>query len=355
MKACISRRTVIGTLPALIAQAATAPSTKKAKALPKVGEFTRLTDPATENILVRLTALSSVAELPHPSNRFIAARDRALVFSSNRTGAFAPFHLDLHSGVLQQLATTPKLDVRSLSLDHAERSLFLLDSGQVKEVSLSSKRDRVLADGVRQFVVGRTAENMFVLRGDSIERVDGQKIADGADSLLLTDADGRRCIFTRPSGSAGRELWFVDSETRRPALIANEQFSFPFWSPDEQAILFLQGEIHKAQITQVTLPSMQHDVLSRVGPIACFAPNANASVFAAALGSKAQPFVMLMLRSPRTETTLCEHHASDAAAVTPVFSPDSHRVYFQSNREGQNAIYSIDVSTLIEPTSAEAG
>jgi oligogalacturonide lyase len=48
--------------------------------------------------------------------------------------------------------------------------------------------------------------------------------------------------------------------------------------------------------------------------------------------------------------TLCEHHAKDATTVCPVFAPDSRRVYFQSDREGKAAIYSVNVESLVEPT-----
>ena len=47
--------------------------------------------------------------------------------------------------------------------------------------------------------------------------------------------------------------------------------------------------------------------------------------------------------------TLCQHHASRPASVSPVFSPDARRVYFQSDEEGKEAIYSVNVELLVEP------
>jgi oligogalacturonide lyase len=47
---------------------------------------------------------------------------------------------------------------------------------------------------------------------------------------------------------------------------------------------------------------------------------------------------------------LCEHRASDAAQVRPVFSPDSQRVFYQSDRDGKPAIYMVDVQRLVERT-----
>jgi oligogalacturonide lyase len=75
-------------------------------------------------------------------------------------------------------------------------------------------------------------------------------------------------------------------------------------------------------------------------------------VFVGSSRSKAQPNVVLLLRSAKREMTICEHHASDAASVGPVFAPDSRRVYFESDREGKPALYSVNVELLVEPTQS---
>jgi oligogalacturonide lyase len=86
-----------------------------------------------------------------------------------------------------------------------------------------------------------------------------------------------------------------------------------------------------------------------------FAPNADASVFVGASRSKAQPTVILLLRSTKREMTLCEHHDTHPKSVAPTFSPDSRRVYFQSDHEGKPALYSVNVELLVEPTAPTAG
>jgi oligogalacturonide lyase len=70
--------------------------------------------------------------------------------------------------------------------------------------------------------------------------------------------------------------------------------------------------------------------------------------------SKAQPTIIILLRSLQRELTLCEHRASHPAAVAPVFSPDSRRVYFESDHQGKTALYSVNVEQLVEPTNATA-
>jgi len=52
----------------------------------------------------------------------------------------------------------------------------------------------------------------------------------------------------------------------------------------------------------------------------------------------------------RRELTLCEHHASDPAMVSPVFSPDSQSIFFASDRHGKSAIYRVHVEKFVEET-----
>jgi oligogalacturonide lyase len=59
-----------------------------------------------------------------------------------------------------------------------------------------------------------------------------------------------------------------------------------------------------------------------------------------------------LLRAGASERTMCEHKADNAEAVAPLFSPDSQRIYFQSDRHGKAAIYSMHVERLVEKTEA---
>jgi oligogalacturonide lyase len=63
--------------------------------------------------------------------------------------------------------------------------------------------------------------------------------------------------------------------------------------------------------------------------------------------------VLILLRLTRRELTLCEHKASQPALCAPQFSPDSQRIYFQSDRDGKPALYCIHVERLVEKTDAE--
>ena len=63
--------------------------------------------------------------------------------------------------------------------------------------------------------------------------------------------------------------------------------------------------------------------------------------------------LLWLLRVTRREMTFSEHKASNPALVAPRFSPDSQRVYFQTDRHGKPAIYSMHVEKLVEKTESE--
>ena len=86
-----------------------------------------------------------------------------------------------------------------------------------------------------------------------------------------------------------------------------------------------------------------------------FNRNGDSSVMVGASGSKASPYVLLLVRSVKRELTLCEHRASDPRQVTTLFSPNSQRIFFQSDRDGKMAIYTMPVDRLVEETETEAG
>lgn len=328
---------------------------KRRPQLPRVGEFVRYIDPITENTLVRLTSLNSSSWLPAPQNCFVSTRDRFLVFSSDRTGSFCPHSLDLRTGAVRQLAETSALDGLSLALDRPERALFLLDGGKLKRVEISNRRVTTLTEGVKAFS-GRSEPTLLVIRGDALQTLAGDTVASGISGPCLQSPDGAFCLVQNPAGSEC-ELWVVPLRPRAaPRSLASGNLRFPFWSPDSRSVLFLrdvpQNGVELAEIHRVWLDGTAEERVAPTSQFASFAPNGDATVFVGASRSKAQPTVNLLLRSARREMILCEHHASKASAVRPVFAPDSRRVYFQSDREGKPALYSINVELLVEPTAA---
>ncbi len=341
-------------------------SSKKSRALPAVGEFVRFIDPTTESMVVRLTNPASASYLPAAGNRFVSVRERLLVFSSDRTGRPAPFAVDLRTGVLRQLAVTADLHPRSLCLDAQGRSAYLIDGTDLKRVPIGSKKVEVLSRGVSAFSLGNTPSEVMVVKEGRLEQLNSQAgaLANGVAPWCALRPDGTGCAFVRIGPDTGgaadageQEFWYVPlagAPPVEPKLLAQGRISNPLWSPDGGPLLFLrQVPVNNTFVSEIHAVDPDTGLERRIAAtsqFAAFAPNGDASVFVGASRSKAQPTIILLLRSPQRELTLCEHRATHPVSVDPAFSPDSRRVYFQSDREGKSALYSVNTEALVEPT-----
>ena len=357
----MTRRAMLALLPASLAAQTRGRSIKpRARPLPSVGEFVRFADPATETLVVRLTNTSSASLLPAPSNRFVSVKERFLIFSSDRTGKFAPFKVDLRSGLLRQIAETSNLSPSSLSLAPHERSLYFIDGSELKEADLARPKVETLADNVASFSAGPAGSGVFAVRGGKLQHVNGRDITtlaeDVSDECLARPGAQAGCLFVRHQADGMREFWCAslpNAAASHPVLLASGRISDPYWTPQGQSIIFLRdvsrGDTLFSEIHEVAASGGAENLVTPTSQFAAFSPNGDSSVFVGASRSKAQPDVMLLLRSGHSEMTLCEHHSSQPAQVCPVFSPDAKRVYFQSDRQGKSAIYSVNVELLVEP------
>lgn len=262
--------------------------------------------------------------------------------------------MDLHTGVVRQLAETTALDPLSLSLDQSERFLRFLDGGTLKQLHIGSHRLTTIAEAVAAYT-GRTTADLLLLRENRLQRPGGETLASDVEGPCLLSPDGTSCLFRQMSGQECEYAVLSLRSKSASKRLASGRVRSPFWSPDSQSVLLLRDTDHNgitlSEVHRVSDPATAEEAVSTTGQFASFAPNGDASVFVSASRSKAQPTVDLLLRSPKRELTLCEHRASHPDSVTPVFSPDSRRVYFQSDREGKPAIYSINVEKLVEPTA----
>ncbi len=335
-------------------------SKKSARSLPQAGEFTRLVDPLTENIVVRLTYPNFDSFFPSSLNRFISAKERFLVYSSNRNGRLAPFQVDLHTGRSRQLAATGKLVHSSLCLDEREKLLYFLDGTTLKEVALSNARQRTIAENVSRFALEPNSSQIIVLRHGCLEHLTGNRtIAENVnEQAIAVHPSGAGCFFGRTASDASeRNFWyasFAAGEKTKPRLLAQGNIWNPVWSPDGRSFLFLravdQHSVATSEIREVSLETGVEQRVVRTNQFAAFAPNADGSVFVGASRSRAQPSIDILLRSVGRGLTLCEHRATDSMNASPVFSPDSRRIYFGGDREGKPTLYAVNVERIIEPT-----
>jgi len=329
------------------------------------GEIVRFADPVTETVVARLTNPRTNSRLPAIQNRFVSARNHFLLFSSDRTGRMAPYHLDLRNGILRQLADPEQLDPLSLCMDSRERFVYFLDGQTLHEAALTNLKSRTVAEGVNQFALGASTNEILMLKADRLELMTaGRTIPVGEDAIGASVRPGRNgCAYWRSDASRGTQFWYAPfpPPEAKPKLLASGPVINPIWAVRGDSLFYLRqitippgdpgaNPVITADIHEVVPESGADQRVAATSQYAAFTPNANASVFVGASHSKAQPTILLLLRTTGREFTLCEHKSSNAAAVSPVFSPNSQRVYFQSDREGKWTIYSVNVEKLIEPT-----
>ena len=309
------------------------------------GEFTRYSDQVTEMEVTRLTSLSAASFLPASQNRSVSAKSHFLVFSSDRTGKLCPFRVDLRSGQVTQLTVPTQLDPTSPSLDANAKVLSFLDGKALRQVTIARGRNQVIEEPVSAFSLGSTPSELALIRDNRLFRLGVDRpFASEVSPWCLWRPGGSGCLFLR-----GQQLWYAPFQAGAKLLcLANEPVSSVHWSTDGRTVFYLRDAVLFE--TSPDLPGERR--LTATSQFVTFAPNADSSVFVGASRSKAQPTINLLLRSPLREFTLCEHRASNPERCVPIFSPDSRRVYFNSDFEGKPAIYSVNVEALIEQTNS---
>lgn len=358
MKAmALSRRSLL--VSSLLGPLGMRAQTQRGQVLP--AERVRFADSATENEVVRLTNPEFVSLLPPPQQRSVSSRGGFLIYASDRGGSLQAMRMDVRNGESRVLTEAAKLDPESLQLTADEKHVAYADGEAVRITPLGAGRDREVAR-----LTGERAPGLSIsedlLHAAWMER-------QGESSRLLLASSGRPspvALAEIPGGgeqplirpkrasvlyrSAGG-LWLVnfDGGQNRRLKTAEGPVGLAEWSPDGRTVLYMQGN----QLREHTPDSNTDALVANTSQFASFHRNSDASVFVGASRSKAGPFVLLLLRVTRRELALCEHKCSVPEKAHPLFSPSSQRIFFQSDRQGKMAIYTMAVDRLVEKTETE--
>ena len=334
-------------------------------------EWRRYADPTTEVDVYRLTDPAHRALLPAYYNRAIARSSGWLVFSSDVGGALQAYRMDLKNGETRQLTDAEDLDAATLTLTPDNRDLCFFAGRSLRLLSLATLREREIyriAEGWERgpgLSVGADGTHAtFVETREGGSRLRMAPLAAGAVRTVIEAPAGMSHPLHRPGRAQlfyrrGGGLWMtnLDGRENHQLKLAPGGVACANWSHDGRAILYLNlpEDTHQLHAIREFSPDTATDKLvSKTSQFSSFAANRDTSVFVGASANKASPTVLLLLRITQREMTLCEHKAADPAAVAPTFSPDSQRIYFQSDRDGNPAIYSVHVDRLVEKTDVEA-
>lgn len=333
----------------------------------------RFPDPVTEFEVYRLTDPAYTAHLPAFYNRAISRRNNFLLCSSDRTGSPQAFRLDLKTGECRQLTDAEALDGSSLTLMPDEHSFCCFDGASLRQINLANLREREIyqvPSGWQRTAGAYVSEDgqhaVFAeSRGGSarlqLVRIPGKTSA----STVVETASAITHPTTRPKRTQilyrqpDQSLWLVnfDGKQQRRLKLAGGVVGPARWSPDGKTVLYLNFPEDPTQLNTVRehTPDENLDkVIAKTSQFVHFGCNADTSVFVGSSRNKAAPYILILLRVTRRELTLCEHRASDPALAAPVFSPDSRRVFFVSDKQGKPAIYRVMVEKFVEPTESES-
>lgn len=330
----------------------------------------RYSDPATEFEVVLLTDPAFESLLPAPPAVAVDKRSRYLLYASQREQGWQPWWMDLSTGIARPLGQFEEFVPRTLTLDGAHREALFADGRVLRAVPPTGGRARELAvvtegatcqgplaptsDGTAVFYVEQSA-GRHLLRLLRLPKGIPATVHEQDQAILDPAPNPKRAMLLWRSEDGG--LWvasFQGAGRRRIATPAGQVLE-AHWSPDGQSILYLLAPEDRRQLNAIReqrLDTREDQLVALTSQFARFARNANGTVFLGASRSAASPAVLVLLRLTRREFTLCEHKASDPAMVNPIFTPNSQRVLFQSDRHGKPAIYMMNVEKLIEKTDS---
>jgi oligogalacturonide lyase len=250
-----------------------------------------------------------------------------------------------------------------------ERGIFCRDGNSFQLVSLGGLKEReiyripegfetgegasVADDGVYAVVVERRRD-LYRLRLIGVARGSASTIVEADEPISHPIPRPRRAgILYRRGGT----LWLVnyDGQQNRRLRTTGGRVAAATWSPDGRSVLYLavQEEAKRLNAIREHVPDTNADAeVSLTSQFVDFDRNADASVFVGASGTRAQPHILLLIRVVKRELTLCEHKASDPRTVRAHFSPNSQRVFFQTDRHGKPSLYCMAVDRLVEATES---
>ena len=329
-------------------------------------ERVRYLDPSTEFEVFRVTDPKHSSFLPPATNRIFPKRGGYLLYASDRGGSLQAYTIDLKKWDSRQVTEASSLDPASLTLSPDDHSVLFADAEAVQMVPANggpAKQIYGFTNRPARVSLSVTADGPSVLicEGNKLmmaplsQRAAARKIAENPEGVDMPLARPFRASALYRSGGS---LWLAPFDGSRQSRLKTStggSLGPALWSPDGRLVfyLFFPGDGRANTLRQHDPDTGEDKLVASTSQYVAFSANRDASVFVGASRSKAGPYVLLLLRLSRRELALCEHKAAEPGQVSPVFAPDSQKVFFQSDRHGKPALYSMVVDRLVEKTEEE--
>jgi oligogalacturonide lyase len=341
-----------------------------AKAQVYPSEMKRYADAATEFEIYRMTDPAHQSWLPAYYQRAVSRRDSFFIYANDRSGSVQAYRMDVKSGQSKLLTRAQALVAESLTLSSDEKSLYYVDGRSLFVASLAGSRTRELYRAEEGFDLARgLSVSEDGLHAALVEQRGGTSrlrliaLRNGTGQTLVESQEQIADPLTRPRRAGvlyrrAGELWLVnfDGGQNRKLRLAAGGLGPALWSEDGRTAVYLNFPTDPKQLNNLreATPDTNDDrLIATTSQFISFGRNADSSIFVGASGSKASPYVLLLVRSGKRELTLAEHKASDPRLVAPIFAPNSQRIFFQSDKDGKRAIYCMVVEKLVAETDVE--
>jgi oligogalacturonide lyase len=360
-----NRRWFLASLAASCAADLAADNKGKVRVFPSAA--VRYPDPATEFIVLRLTDPEFTSSMPIAGNRGLSAR--AIFYASDMAGDWQAFWMDLHSKESRQLTEAKQLDRASIALMPKDKGFWHFDGPSLVETALSNLKSREIYRVPDDFekLPGASFSDDGQYAAFAEKRAGGYRLqllhlSKGTAATLVESPEELSDPLLRPRSpsllyrNAG-QIWTIDFDGRqsRRLDLAEGVTLQVSWAADGHELQYLNRPLdpHKLTALRAWTPETNTDArIADTTQYVHFDSNADASVFVGASGSKASPYLLLLIRAAKRELTLAEHRSSDPALVNPMFAPNSQFVVFSSDRHGKPAIYWMAVDKLVSETGS---
>ena len=352
-----SRRAFVGAL------AATAQAADKPAVTPT--EARRFRDPATEFDLTRLTdPTRSNCWLPPPPLKSLSSRSNSLLYASDRSGSVQAYRLDLKTGESRQLTNATALDPFTLSWTPNEKAVAYFDGPrlQVQDKRLNTVYSAEQEwEHVLPYTLSDTGQHAAVVeRRAGRYRTRVVEVRSREARTIFEASEPVRHLRFRPKRNAllynhNGGLWVVNFDGRgsQRLPIAEGDAGDAQWSADGRTVHYLltpKDRPRSVYLRELNVETNEDKAIGLTTQFLSFARNGDSTVFAGLSRSIGAPYVLLLIRAASREMTVAEHKASDASKAAVLFSANSQRLYYHTDREGKFAIYMIALERFIEQT-----